>query len=129
LGGLLLFAILFLWQVPHFVAISLFRASDYARAGLQVYGVARGEASSKVTIALSSALLVVVGILPSLFGFSGRTYLWVASILGACFFGLALLGFRRESGDRWSKQLFGFSILYLMVLLATLVGDSTGGTL
>jgi heme o synthase len=70
-SGLVLFAIMFLWQIPHFVAISLFRAEDYARAGLKVHAVARGVRSSKATILVYTLCLVAFTVLPVPFGIAG----------------------------------------------------------
>ena len=83
LGGLLLFGVLFLWQIPHFAAITIFRAEDYARAGLQVVSVQHGERAARQTIALYAVLLVATTLLFVPFGLAGRYYLGAATALGA----------------------------------------------
>jgi protoheme IX farnesyltransferase len=124
LGGLLLFGVLFLWQVPHFAAIAIFRAEDYARAGLQVVSVQHGERAARHTVALYTVLLVATTMLFVPFGLAGRGYLAVATVLGAGFLGLALRGVRgagvREV-NRWAKHVFVFSIAYLPLLLVALL--------
>jgi protoheme IX farnesyltransferase len=129
LGGMLLFGVLFLWQVPHFAAISIFRADDYARAGLQVVSVQRGEAAARRTIALYAVLLALTSLLFFPFGLAGTRYTVIAAVLGAAFVGLALRGAHRsrgvDDGRRWAKQVFAASIPYLVLLLTALLTDRT----
>jgi protoheme IX farnesyltransferase len=126
-GGLLLFAVLFLWQVPHFAAIAIFRAEDYARAGLQVVSVQRGEGEARTMIAIYTVLLVATSLLFLPFGLAGQWYTAVATLLGAAFIALALRGLRvrsaRFDSRRWAKHVFAYSIPYLTLLLVALVSD------
>jgi protoheme IX farnesyltransferase len=128
LGGALLFAFLFLWQVPHFAAISIFRANDYARAGLQVVSVQHGQAAARHMIALWTALLVANSLLFVPLGLAGNAYLAVATVLGAGFLALALRGARagaRLDVARWAKQVFAYSIPYLSIVVVALLLDRT----
>ena len=125
-GGMLLFAVLFLWQVPHFAAISIFRADDYARAGLQVVSVQHGERAARRTIAVWTVLLVGASLLFGPLGLSGRAYSWIATVLGAGFLALALRGVvmsPRRNVRSWAKGVFAYSIPYLSVLLIALLLD------
>jgi protoheme IX farnesyltransferase len=63
-GGLALFAILLVWQMPHFLAITLFRQADFARAGIQCVPVVRGECVTRVQAVLWSMLLVPISLAP-----------------------------------------------------------------
>jgi protoheme IX farnesyltransferase len=124
LGGLLLFGVLFLWQIPHFAAISIFRAEDYGRAGLQVVSVQQGERAARHTVALYTVLLVVTSLLFVPFGLAGRYYPLAAVALGAAFLALAFRGVRtsgRFEVQRWAKRVFAYSILYLPALLIALL--------
>ena len=126
LGGELLFAVLFLWQVPHFAAITIFRAQDYARAGLMVVSVQRGEDGARRTIAVWTVLLVGASLLFVPLGLAGRAYLGVATALGVGALGLAFRGLRggaRFDVPRWAKRVFAYSIPYLCILLAALLLD------
>jgi protoheme IX farnesyltransferase len=129
LGGLLLFVVLFLWQLPHFAAISIFRAEDYARAGLQVVSVQHGEAGARRSIAVYTALLVAASLLFVPLGIAGTGYAVVAAVTGIAFLGLALRGVvavRSTDFDvqRWAKTVFATSIPYLTVLVASLVAGA-----
>ena len=129
-GGLLLFVVLFLWQVPHFVAIAIFRAEDYARAGLQVVSVQRGEREARTMIALYAVLLVAASLLFLPLGLAGQRYAAIATVLGAAFLALCLRGIRvqtaRFDGKRWARRVFAYSIPYLTLLLVALVSDRAG---
>lgn len=124
LPGALLFAVMFLWQVPHFLAITLFRKEEYARAGIVVApNQPGGEESSRADIVRFSVALWGVSLLFVPIGTAGRGYFAVAILGGAVFTGLGLMGLRAGSGVKWARGLFGMSLLYLTVLLATLVLD------
>jgi len=126
LGGMLLFGVLFLWQIPHFAAISIFRAEDYGRAGLQVVSVQHGERAARQTVALYSVLLVASSLLFAPFGIAGHRYEIAATVLGASFLALAFRGLRagpRFDARRWARRVFAFSIPYLTLLLCALLVD------
>ena len=127
LGGVLLFAVLFLWQVPHFAAIAIFRAQDYARAGLMVVSVQKGEDGARRTIATWTVLLVGATLAFTPAGLAGGAYLAVATVLGVGFLALAFRGLRGRSFDvaRWAKRVFAYSIPYLCILLVALLLDRT----
>lgn len=124
--GLVLFAILFLWQIPHFIAISVFRQEDYERAGLKVLPSVRGIRTSKVMATFYAALLVPVSLLLYPMRVAGPYYLVTALVLNIAFVGAAAQGFRAEDDIRWSRKLFGVSLVYLTVLFTVLMLDSVG---
>jgi protoheme IX farnesyltransferase len=121
-GGLAVFGVLFLWQIPHFHAIALFRRKDYERAGLKILPAEHGEATTRFAILVWLALQVQVSLLLFPFGVAGTGYLLTAALLGAGYFGYALIGATR--GDaRWARNLFLISIAYLPLLFAAMVLD------
>lgn len=124
--SVLLFLIIFLWTPPHFWALSLWRAEDYARAGIPMLPVVAGYAKTRRQILLYSMMLAPVGASPWLFGYSGLPYGVTAILAGAAMIWLSLrikiLG-DADEGDRAAKRLFGVSILYLFVLFAVLLID------
>jgi len=121
LPGLLLFGVLFLWQIPHFLAIATFRRDDYARAGLKVLPVERGDRVTRLHIVGYLVALVAVSLALAAAGVGGRLYLGAAAFLGAGFFGFGLWGLRRSAGERWARGLFAVSIVYLVLLFAALM--------
>lgn len=115
-GGLSLFAILFFWQVPHFLAIALFRAEDYEQAGFRVMPQTMGQRATRLFIVGFSVALVGATWLPITFGVAGWPYAGMALLLGAIFVGWSFAGFRATAPGAWARSLFLASIVYLTLL-------------
>jgi protoheme IX farnesyltransferase len=127
LESLALFLIIFLWTPPHFWALALNRADDYARAGVPMLPVVSGSAATKRQILIYSALLVPTSALPWAIGFAGTVYGATAAICGAILVVLALqLSGSSEADRRAAHRLFVFSITYLFVLFAALLVSHRG---
>ena len=125
--GLVLFGILFFWQVPHFLAISIYRQSEYEKAGLKTLPSERGLDASKRQAFLYTGALVVCTILLYLFRVAGPIYLGASIVLGAVFLVQSARGFgieERPAVDAWAKKLFITSLIYLTVLFAALIVDA-----
>ncbi len=122
--ALVVFAILGVWQLPHFAAIAVFRQQEYARAGLQVLSVARTEWRARWAIIRYSAWMLAVSLLPPFVGLGGGAYWVVAWVSGIAFMGWALAGLREDAGPRWARALFFASMPYLVVLLGTLAATA-----
>jgi protoheme IX farnesyltransferase len=141
----LLFAIIFLWTPPHSWALALYSAGDYARAGIPMMPVARGARSTRLQILVYSLVFVPVAVAPGLLGLGGLVYLAVSITGGLGFLFLAVRLWRSRAGDQPDKaeavgreaalydvrleakparNLFAFSILYLMALFAALLVES-----
>jgi len=122
---LILFLIIFLWTPPHFWALSLNRAGEYARAGIPMLPVVAGTAETKRQILIYTVLLVPISILPWALGFAGALYGATAGMFGVTMILLALQ-LRRSSDveNRPARLLFAFSILYLFVLFAAVLADA-----
>jgi protoheme IX farnesyltransferase len=126
-AGLVLFALLFLWQIPHFIAITLFRKADYARAGLVVMPNVKGELAARHTIVRWIFACVAASLLVVPLGLAHRGYLVAATVLGAVFFSFGCYGLKAGSGTRWAKLLFAYSIVYLTLVFGALVADPFAG--
>jgi len=118
--GWLLFGILFVWQLPHFLAIAIFRRDEYARAGHRVLPVVHGVERTKIEMALYSLLLVAVSLLPVGLGLAGFTYAAVALVAGLVFLWLATAGFSAHDDARWARRVFFASMPYLVIVLGSL---------
>ncbi len=121
--GVVLFGILFLWQLPHFLAISIFREREYTKAGIKVMPAVRGLDRTKMHAVFYAGALVPVSLLLVPLGIAGWLYLVVASALGFAFLAWAVAGLRAEAGNRWARQLFIASLIYLPLLFAALAVD------
>src|SRR6516162_5423656 len=123
LEPLILFLIVFLWTPPHFWALSLYRTDDYARAGVPMLPVVAGAAETRRQIFRYTLVLTPVGVAPWLLGYTGAVYGITAALAGAAMIALAIRVRNEARGQAASKQMFGFSILYLFLLFAMLLVD------
>jgi protoheme IX farnesyltransferase len=122
-GAFVLFAILFLWQVPHFLAIAWIYREDYARGGLPMLPVvdAPGRLTGRQAVAHAFALLLA-SLLPTGLGMAGRAYLAGALLLGVALLAFSLrLALHRTVAA--ARALFLASVVYLTALCALLVAD------
>src|SRR5919198_4598364 len=114
-AALYLFAIVFYWTPPHFWALSLLMKDEYARVGVPMMPVVRGEAETRRQILLYTCLLGVLTLLPVAFGFFGAIYAVVALGLGAAFVVLAVR-LQRRADRRSALRTYLFSLAYLATL-------------
>jgi heme o synthase len=124
LEPVLLFLLVFFWTPPHFWALSLTRADDYARAKVPMLPVVAGAPETRRQIILYSILLVPIGAAPWLLGYADAIYGLTALIAGGVMVVLALKVPAEPSGaraDQAAKRLFAYSILYLFLLFAVLL--------
>jgi len=123
LPALVLFGIVFFWQMPHFLAIAWLFRDDYANAGIPLLPVEEPDGRRTGQQALIyTAALWPVSLLPAVVGLAGIPYAIVATALGLLFVWLALR-FARERSMSNARVLFLFSIAYLPILLGALVAD------
>ena len=124
LPGVLLFAVMFLWQVPHFLAITLFRKEEYAKAGLIVQpNEPGGERAARTNIVRYTVALVAVSLLFVPIGAAHLAYLATAVIAGVAFLSYGLLGLRDDAGPKWARNLFLLSLVYLPLVFGVLMLD------
>ena len=128
LGGLVLFALIFMWTPPHFWALALYRSDDYQRAGIPMLPVVAGDAETRKQILIYTALLVPLSLAPVAIGMAGWAYGTVAAVLGLVFLSLAA-SLRWDRTERQARRTFLFSIVYLFALFATLIGKRLVGLL
>jgi protoheme IX farnesyltransferase len=128
--SLVLFAIIFLWTPPHFWALALVKAQDYARAGVPMLPNVAGPAATRRQILAYSLVMAPVAVLPALMGFAGLAYLVVSVVTGLAMIALSVRVLRVTEGEAAYKAchaLFGFSILYLFLLFAVLLAENSLG--
>ncbi len=123
-GGWIVFGILFLWQLPHFMAISWMYREDYARGGFAMLSVrdADGAAVARQAIYYTLALLPV-SVAPALLGMTGSVYFAGAVIAGAALLA-ATIRFFFDRGVRNARSVFMISNLYLLTVMLLLVVDA-----
>jgi protoheme IX farnesyltransferase len=128
--SLVLFAIIFIWTPPHFWALALIKADEYARAGIPMMPNVAGPASTRRQIVWYSLLLAPLGLVPVALGFGGLLYAVIGLIggLGMVAFSIRVLRNREgEAEKRAAMGMFGFSILYLFALFSALLAEQSFG--
>jgi heme o synthase len=125
--GFVLFGILFLWQIPHFLAISVFRQEEYERAGLKVLPSVKGVEAAKAQALFYGALLLPVSILLFPLRVAGVFYMVSALALGAFFVAAIVKGIRRDDPNVWARRVFFASLIYLTLLFGSIGVDSIFG--
>jgi protoheme IX farnesyltransferase len=118
-----LFAIVFYWTPPHFWALSLLMKDEYAKAGVPMMPVVRGEDETRKQIVLYTGLLFLVTQLPVCGGLLGAFYMVVAAVLSAAF-GLGAIALQRSRERRPALRLYLFSLAYLALLFGAMVIDA-----
>ncbi len=119
---LLLVLLIFLWTPAHFWALAIYRAQDYARAGVPMLPVVAGETATRSRILAYAALTALASLIPVLAGYAGNLYGFASAMLGAGFV-LEALRLRLRPSQKRAMRLFAFSILYLFLVFLLLVID------
>jgi len=125
LASVVLFLLIFFWTPPHFWALALYRAGDYAKAGVPMLPVVAGSATTKRQMLLYTLILLPLALAPYGLGIAGAWYAAGALVLSGLFI-LSALRVLKSEDDKPAKQMFGFSILYLFALFALLIVDRAG---
>lgn len=114
LAAIIVFFILFFWQMPHFYAISIFRRDDYAAARLPVWSVKHGIKGAKVQIFAFTILYAIAVVLLAVFGYTGVVYLVLSVALAAYWIYKGLRGYNKLEDSKWARMMFGVSLLVLL---------------
>lgn len=120
--SLLLFAVVFMWTPPHFWALAIVRRNDYARAGVPMLPVVRGEAETRWQVFLYTLELVALTLLLPLFGLGNSIYLIAAAVLGLWLIGAAYRVWKGE-GNKVAWKMYRYSSMYLAFLFLALMID------
>lgn len=115
---LILFVILAVWQMTHFYAIAVYRQADYAAAGLPVLSVRHGLRRTKVEMLIYTCLFLAVAPLLWFYGYAGYVYLLAVVLLGIRWLLLCVRGLTKVDENRWGRQVFGFSLIVLLMFSA-----------
>ncbi|HEY0827067.1 MAG TPA: heme o synthase [Bacilli bacterium] len=123
-GAWILFAILVLWQPPHFWSLGIRRREEYRAAGFQILPVVKGVLRTKIQMIPYVVLLIPTTLLLRYYGYVGNVYFYVALALGLVWLYMCLSGFRAKDDDVWAKKNFMFSINYLMITFIVMIFDT-----
>ena len=123
-GAIILFAILVLWQMPHFYAIAMYRLDDYAAAGIPVLPVKTDMRTTKIQILAYTLAFVVATLLLTVFGYTGYTYLVVMVAVGLYWLRLGIQGLKAADDNKWARKMFRFSLIVILTLSVMLAVGS-----
>ena len=121
-----LFLIIFIWTPPHFWALALVKAGEYAKAGIPMMPNVAGPQSTRRQIVYYTLLLGPLGLAPVALGFGGLLYAIVGSLGGLGMLAFSIQVFRNREGEaekRAAMGMFAFSILYLFLLFSALLAE------
>lgn len=124
LGAWLLFAILFLWQPPHFWSLGIRKREEYRAAGFPLLPVVKGVLRTKIQMIPYVVLLLPTSLLLYVYDYAGRVYAGTALVLGLYWLILCIQGFFAKDDNLWAKQNFKVSIYYLMITFLVMVVDT-----
>lgn len=123
-GALITFLILFLWQMPEFYSIAIYRRKEYATAGIPVMSVVKGNWNTTIQIFIYTILFVLSTLLLTFMSHASYTYLAVMGILGLYWIWLGYKGLTAKGSDEWARTMFKFSLIVLLVFCFVLSIDS-----
>lgn len=124
IGGIILFVMLTLWQMPHSYAIAIFRFKDYSAANIPVLPVSKSIKRAKVSMFIYTVLFLCAIVQLYVWHYTGIYYLIAAILVGAWWVYLAFRGFYTDNDVVWARKLFGFSIIAIMILSLMMSLDS-----
>lgn len=123
IGGLLLFSVMMIWQIPHFLAIAIYRRDEYAKAGLIMLPEVKGLHFTRSQMLFYTFILLPIPLLL----FVAKTTSWATLLLGSglsvYWFSQAIDGYRNKREDKWARKFFGTSLLYLMGMFGAMLID------
>lgn len=122
--GVVLFGIMFVWQLPHFIAISMYRRREYEKAGIVTLPTRRGHEVARWHMIGWAAVLVPVSLLLVPLDAAGVVYAVIAGVLGVVFVGWSLKGLRAANQGKWARNVFLYSLVYVTLLFAALLVDA-----
>ena len=123
IGGLLLFSVMMIWQIPHFLAIAIYRREEYAMAGLVMPPEVKGLEFTRAQMLFYTFILLPIPLLLFIAKTTGWTTLLLGSGLSVYWFSQAIDGYRNKREDKWARKFFGTSLVYLMGMFGAMLID------
>jgi heme o synthase len=124
IGAIILFAILVLWQMPHFFAIAMYRFDDYAAASIPVLPVKKGMYVTKVQMVVYIVAFIVACLMLTAFGYMGYIYAVVTTLIGVVWLVVGIKGFKSCNDKIWARKMFVVSLVVIMVLCTVIALES-----
>lgn len=125
-GAWLLFALLFLWQPPHFWSLAIRRVEEYRAAGFPVLPVVKGIRRTKVQMIPYIAALLAASVLMYVYDYAGVVFLVLSVAVASVWLLHAVSGLRARDTEKWAKADFMISVNYLLILFLAMIFDTNG---
>lgn len=116
MGALILFAMLVLWQMPHFFAIAIYHFDDYTAAEIPVLPIKKGMMITKIHMVLYIIGFILTAVLLTFFDYTGYLYLIVTACLGLAWLGLCIKGFQSNNDQLWGRRMFHLSLVLITTI-------------
>ncbi len=116
MAAFLLFAIMILWQMPHFYAIAMFRLKDYTAAAIPVLPLKKGMHITKVHMLFYVIAFALAPFLFLAYGYAGRIFAVAIALVGLVWLYLCIKGFKAENDAKWARGMFRFSLVVIMAM-------------
>lgn len=123
LGALILFAILVLWQMPHFFSIALYHLDDYTAAQMPLLPIKKGALRTKIHMLIYIIGFIGASVMLSLFNYTGDLFLIIVVALGLFWLALCLKGFKSSNDQVWGCQMFRLSLFIITILSCVIPFD------
>ena len=124
MGVVFLFFILAFWQIPHSLAIAIYRLSDYTKAKIPVLPVKKGIRITKMHMLVYIALFIIATLMLPVFSYAGYAYFFVMTLLGLVWLGIVAIGFYVSDNISWARDMFVYSIVILVVFCVIISAES-----
>ena len=125
-GAWILFAMIALWQMPHFFAIAIFRLEDYAAASIPILPIEKGLYITKIHMLIYILAFIGASCMLMAFNYVGNAFLIVAALLGIAWLCLCIKGFKCDNDKLWARKMFFFSLIVIMGISIIIPFSLTG---
>lgn len=115
-GAWILFALMILWQMPHFFSIAIYHFDDYKKAQIPVLPIERGMWRTKVHMVVYILAFTLTALTLTVFNYTGYIYLILTTFMGLAWLVLCLKGFKSKNDHVWARDMFRLSLLVIMTL-------------
>jgi heme o synthase len=116
LGAAILFAMMVLWQMPHFFSIAILHYDDYVSAQIPVLPVKKGLLRTKIHMVVYILAFIAVAGMLTLFNYTGYVYLLVTLLISGCWLALCMKGFSSNNDKLWGRDMFRLSLLLISII-------------
>ena len=117
-AAIILFFMMYFWQMPHFYAIAIFRKQDYVASGLPIWTVRRNVSEAKLQMLIFTFLFALTGPLLTVFGYTGLWFAFGIVVLSLYWVSMGVILYNKFSDEVWAKRMFRISLVVMLAMSA-----------